>query len=326
MKKTVSASPRSLCSRTKFLFVLLTLLVLTGELAARFAIGLGTPPLVIEDETIEYMFRPNQDIYRFHNRQLFNRFGMRSEDFPEHKHDNELRVLVVGDSVVNGGSLTDQNELATTIVQHDLERDPRFNTITVGNISAGSWGPANQLAYLEKFGCFDADKIVFVLSSHDYSDVPTFAPLNPRTHPSSTPISALYEGIDRYLLKPAPWRSQRPHTIATAPPSEEVCEQHIQDLLSHASSSDATVAVIQYLNRQEIISGNVEDGYPQIHRICEELGVRTINNRAIFSDAIKKKQQPFRDKIHPNAYGQTLLAQLILEALQLDMTSTPQSD
>ena len=33
-----------------------------------------------------------------------------------------MRVMVVGDSVVNGGSLTDQSHLATTILERELGR------------------------------------------------------------------------------------------------------------------------------------------------------------------------------------------------------------
>ncbi|MCW4153907.1 hypothetical protein OM427_30890 [Halomonas sp. 18H] len=56
--------------------VLVTLVVI-GELVARYGLGLGTPPLSVSHPKIEYMFAPNQDVSRFHNRQLFNEYGMR---------------------------------------------------------------------------------------------------------------------------------------------------------------------------------------------------------------------------------------------------------
>lgn len=79
--------------------------IVLGELFARFYLGLGDPPLSVAHPTIEYMFKPNQDVYRFGNRQLYNRYGMRSPYFDREKSDDELRILVIGDSVVNGGKI-----------------------------------------------------------------------------------------------------------------------------------------------------------------------------------------------------------------------------
>ncbi len=69
--------------------------------------------------------------------------------------------------------------------------------IVVGNISAGSWGPGNWLAYAEEYGFFDADVIVLVISSHDIEDNPTYQKLNQYTHPTRRPIFALWEGLVR---------------------------------------------------------------------------------------------------------------------------------
>ena len=42
--------------------LLLLLVVIAGELAARLLLGLGTPPLSMADPEIEYLFKPNQDV------------------------------------------------------------------------------------------------------------------------------------------------------------------------------------------------------------------------------------------------------------------------
>jgi hypothetical protein len=65
-----------------------------------------------------------------------------SPDFPYRKIDlKEFGILVLGDSVVNGLSLIDQSEIATSLLSVRLAaRGDR--AIVVGNISAGSWGPA----------------------------------------------------------------------------------------------------------------------------------------------------------------------------------------
>ncbi|MBE9175482.1 hypothetical protein IQ225_09545, partial [Synechocystis salina LEGE 06155] len=103
------------------------------------------------------MFKPNQDVMRFGNSFRTNSYGMRSEELPKQKNDSELRVLVFGDSVINGGNLTDQSDLATEIVKSKINQSKEFS---IANISAGSWGPGNWLAYVKEYGFFNANKLI----------------------------------------------------------------------------------------------------------------------------------------------------------------------
>jgi len=60
--------------------------------------------------------------------------------------------------------------------------------VVVGNASAKSWGPPNELAYLQHFGTLDADVVILELSSHDYALLaPTQSAIVERS--SSTPHS-----------------------------------------------------------------------------------------------------------------------------------------
>src|SRR5947208_6169618 len=91
------------------LIVLLVVLI-DGELFTRFYLGLGDPPLSIVDADMEYRFKPSMSYRRFGNRIHYNAYSMRSEDFPPHKSSaDELRVMVIGDSVINGGAQTDDS-------------------------------------------------------------------------------------------------------------------------------------------------------------------------------------------------------------------------
>lgn len=171
---------------------------LLGEATLYLGFGLGNPALSVADPQIEYMFKPDQDVRRFGNRIRINHFGMRAEDFGA-KQPGELRVLVWGDSVVNGGAPTDQPQLASELIRQELAKG-RKAPVTTGNISAGSWGPPNLLAYAKRYGFFDADMNLVVMSSHDAFDVPTFAPLNPATHPTTRPLTPSIDLVFRYLL------------------------------------------------------------------------------------------------------------------------------
>ncbi|MCL1887687.1 MAG: hypothetical protein FWF96_02305 [Kiritimatiellaeota bacterium] len=151
--------------------------LLGGELVARFVLGLGDPPLSVADPEIEYMFAPNQDCRRFGNRVVYNNVSMRNvQNIQTNEPFSGFRVLMMGDSVLNGGSQTDHKHLATTLAQEVLEKDMKI-PVQILHCSAGSWGPGNYSAYIKRYGDFDSNSIGFVLSSHDVWDVPDFTPI-----------------------------------------------------------------------------------------------------------------------------------------------------
>jgi hypothetical protein len=142
------------------------------ELLARFGLGLGTPILYVRDAEIEYLAAPGQDIRRFRNRVIINRFSQRSPDVdPIKTQPNELRVLLLGDSIVFGGAQFDQARTVGALVEHDLARSLR-SPVRVLTAAADSWGPANVAAYLRRFGTFDADVAVWVFPTGDWFDAP----------------------------------------------------------------------------------------------------------------------------------------------------------
>lgn len=256
------------------------------EAFARLGIGLGAAPVVVTHPTIEYMFAPNQDTWPFHHHFSTNEYGMRS---PMLASDRRHRVLVLGDSVINGGNLTDQAELATTLLSDEAN--------LYLNASAGSWGPENMLAYVKAFGTFGADRMVLVISSHDLSDYPTFAPLNPTTHPTDRPLIALLEGVTRYLprLLPIPVAAP-PSSEPTRPPSTTA----ISSLLDISNAAGMRFCIV-------------------MHRTLEERGKRPPPAfeaiRELAPDAIDDgdflKDSDYRDDIHPNATGQIAIARAI---------------
>lgn len=73
----------------------------------------GLPVPCEADPVHEYRLRPGQDHRRFGNRILVNAAGMRSPPVAPVPETGTLRLLVLGDSVVNGGAETDHADLAT---------------------------------------------------------------------------------------------------------------------------------------------------------------------------------------------------------------------
>ncbi len=306
--------------RRRYIFAALALVaIILAEALARTALGLGDPPLSATHPTIEYLYRPNQDVMRFGKRFIVNEYGMRGESFPRHKAEGELRIMVFGDSVLNGGNLTDHEELATTLLARRLKTDLGRN-VTIGNISAGSWGPGNWLAYAQEYGFFEADAVVLVISSHDAADNPTFAPLDPDMHPQGKPVLALAEGMTRYLPRYLP--KFRGGAAARHEPSREeiaaATRRGLEDLgafLALARAHARRVLVLQHPERKEIESGRFEPGHAAIQKVAAEYGVPVIQLAPALASAMQGGEQPWRDNIHPNEVGQRILASVLWQAL-----------
>lgn len=312
-------------SRVVFVGVLAFVVFMGGELFARLVLGLGSPPLTVVHPTIEYLFKPHQDVLRFGNRVLINAYGMRSADFDEHKQSqNELRVMVFGDSVINGGAQTDHEDLATTIVSHRLTQKVNL-PVVVGNISAGSWGPGNWLAYAREYGFFDADAIILVASSHDVADNPTFAPLNPNTHPVTPPFSAFAEGVTRYLPRYFPKLQsavEEPANPAVGLGPRQITQglSDLRGFLKLALVATPKVIVVMWPTQEELHANKPKMGWSRIKNLCQELGVQCVSLWEPMNAALLSEMKPYRDNIHPNQVGQKLIATALLEYLNSNIS------
>lgn len=301
----------------RWALLLLVLLLAAGECIARFKYGLGDPPLLMSDPKIEYLYKPSMTYHRFGNTIRFNAWSMRSEDFPMRRSEpRELRVMVLGDSVINGGAWTDQSELATELLKARLA-ESLHRPVRVGNVSAGSWGPPNLLAYAERFGFFDADIVIIVLGSEDYGDAPTFQPLTAE-QPTHAPICALQEAFQRYL--PAYIDFVRRGASMSKPEAAPVPSQQAIDesmhalgrLIERARDSGATVALALHSERQELMGGR-KPGYAIIQAAARKRGVPVIEFGQAFRRSINENHEPYRDWVHPNAQGQRLIADALYD-------------
>jgi hypothetical protein len=183
----------------------LVILAFVGlELFARFYLGLGTPVLYIADAEMEYRLKPSQDVHRIGNHIVVNPWSQRCGPVEKTKSDpRELRVLLIGDSIVFCGTQIDQPDTIGSVLER-LLNDELDRPVRVLTIATGSWGPANETAYLKKFGTFDADAAVWIFSANDWFDEPNFVPtvgIHPQ-YPDHNPILAAWEGWDRYARIP----------------------------------------------------------------------------------------------------------------------------
>ena len=307
--------------RSRVAVLFLILLVAIAECIARFALGLGTPPLSIAHRQIEYMYAPDQDLSRFHNVFRTNHYAMRSRN-PDAASDR-YKILVLGDSVINGGSLTNQSDLATSILERDLG-----NGVFVGNISAGSWGPPNLLAYIETYGTFEADTVTVVISGGDICDVPSFTPLDPRTHPMESSVLALGELITVYVPRYAERlistkNSRRDRTeeqkeddcLASAPGGLRVMRR----LIALFNDAGAQTTVVRHPTIEEFEDGSFNA------RLITSLQAGLDGTPADYVDAKRfffkhdAVEELYRDRIHVNEAGQLLYAKIFLEIVSRNM-------
>lgn len=312
----------------KFLLLSAALLVglfLAVELFARFYLGLGDPPLSVADPQIEYLFKPSSSYRRFGNHIRYNAYSMRSDDFPAKKSDpTEIRILLLGDSVINGGSQTDQADLATSILQQQLRRD-LARPVIVANISAGSWGPPNELAYLKKFGLFDADMLILCQSSHDYADAPTFNPVvgvSP-DFPGDPPLLAITEAVTRYLPRYLPGRhTPPPDPQQTSVSQKDIdwCLTSLKEMIDLAKSAGIPVILVQHLETTEL-TGTLMPGHDAILAVAQRATIPIIQLGPPFANAQKAGNHVYRDEIHPTAAGQKLIAETLLPVIESTLKS-----
>lgn len=314
------------------LLAILLLGVIAMELFARFYLGLGDPPLNVADEQVEYRFKPGE-YQRFGNRIFYNDYSMRADPVTPHKQDpRELRILVMGDSVVNGGSLTDHEQLASTILQHRLQK-ALDRPVWVGHISAGSWGPDNLLAYVNKYGWFDADLALLVLSSHDAGDIRTFEPIvgiSP-AFPDHAPWLAIQEGITRYLPRYLPdFGSDSQPTDADDPmrdtqqtaTDDQRAENRrlgmtaLRDLLESAKAEHVDMVIFQHPTQTELAEG-MQPGAMLIHDVSEQQDIKPQMLEPVWRQAQANGQRVYRDDIHINPTGQAVLADLFETAVMI---------
>lgn len=192
---------------------LLILFVIAGlflilEVGLRLIFGFGNPLIYIGDARIGYLLAPNQQTRRFGNRIEINQYSMRGGSIDKKPPPLTLRLLLLGDSIANGGWWTDgENTISSLMVGSFKKKEiTNYKHFEVLNASANSWGPRNELAYLQTFGNFNAQAVILLINTDDlFATAPTSLPVGrDRNYPDKKPLLAIAEIINRYLVQQKP--------------------------------------------------------------------------------------------------------------------------
>lgn len=301
-------------------------LLVVLEVGLRLLFGFGNPLIYLADEKIGYLLAPNQRTKRFGNRIATNEYSMRSPPITPERSASTLRVLLLGDSVANGAWWTDQNRTISALMTQQLElllpssgESLSFEDTEILNASANSWGPRNELAYLQRFGTFQAQAVVLLINTDDlFATAPTSVQVGrDRNYPNRKPPFAIAEVFSRYLL-PAP--AVPDMAVVQAEPGDRVgfnleAIRQIQTLV-HAANAQFLLAMTPLL--RELGEPGSRDYERQARQrlvdFTQSQQITYIDFLSVFNDT-ETPQSLYRDHIHLSPQGERKVSELVARAL-----------
>lgn len=291
----------------KIFIISIVIFLLVGEVAMRLY-GFCDSPLIEESVELEYIAQPNQKRFRFGKNIFYNSYSQRSEE----PQGGTLKILALGDSVINGGVQTDQKDLATTILSSNLSAHMNMD-VQVLNISAGSWGPDNCAKYLEKYGLFGARAILLVCSSHDAFDNMDWMPTVgvSVSFPNQQYLSAWVELFERYLIPQIRTQfTQKRDVNLGINKKGKLFNTGFAELKEISENADIPLVIWLHPEISELQDGKYNEQGELIIQFC------TVNNISLIRGLeLGINSAYYRDDIHINEMGHRFMAEYLTEYL-----------
>jgi hypothetical protein len=294
------------------------------ELALRGFFGLGKPLIYKTDPEIGYLLAPSQTTRRFGNRITINQYSMRSAEITEKPEPGTQRILLLGDSIANGGWWTDQEQILSTLIGNQLQEESG-KPVEVLNISANSWCPRNEIAYLRKYGTFGAEVIILLINTDDlFGTAPTSIPVGrDRFYPSQYPPLGIVEAFTRFVL---PYESPPEMAEVRAEKGDRVGFnlQAIQDIQSYSQDHQAQVLLAMTPLKREVGEPGPRDyelkARERLLALTEESQIPYIDFLPLFNDH-ENPESLYRDHIHLSPLGNQLIAHTLCTQSELKKSS-----
>ena len=213
-------------------------------------------------------------------------------------------MILVGDSVLNGGRYISNTELVNTVLGQ------KYPNIDFLNISAGSWGADNAFEYIKKYGHYEAKKIVMVFSSHDAGDcIEHNTVLGNSQFPTQKPCCAWGEFLEKIYLKFKPRDFSNEHGITK---NIKGCEFNSgwNDFVKYSRDNNISLYSVLHAETSEIDAQEYSENGQKLIMFFEE------NNIKYVLDLNKTDKKYYRDSIHFNEDGHKFLADLISGLLE----------
>jgi len=154
---TEPGSARSSPAVSVLLAVLLAAMVSEAGLRVY---GFGKPVLYVADLASGYYPSPNQNLQRFGHTLRINNLGMRGPDLAATPAPGVLRIFLIGDSTLYGGSHVSDEQLYARQLEALLNRAGLRRRVEVASLGVNGWGPFHELGYLQHKGILGAEMVV----------------------------------------------------------------------------------------------------------------------------------------------------------------------
>ncbi len=274
------------------------------ELLLRAVIGFGNPVLYIKDAEIGYLLKPRQRVRRWGNWVIVNEYSMRNAPVAELK--TGLRILLLGDSVLNGSWWTDQDQTISAFLHREL---PGAEIL---NASANSWGPRNLAAYVARFGTFGADVVVVMLNTDDlFATAPTSVPVGcDRYYPDRRPALAIIEAMGRLI----PYSPPQAMATVNAEGGDRVAA-NLQALQYIHTQAPRLVIALTPLWREVINQGHAYEKTARERLQAWSSQIVYVDFLPLFQKHHASRQL-YRDHIHLTPQGNRYVSGVIAEAIR----------
>lgn len=297
----------------KWLWLIPSIAVLsfmTAEITAN-AFGFGHP-LLYRSSFSGYEPAPNQNIYRFGKKVTTNAIGLRGEDVPGIE---KKRVLILGDSVAFGTTLTDDSHTFPALTQLALAD----LSAAVLNASAGGWALENERRWLAQHGTLGAKVLVLEINQRDLTQgySPHTILDNHPSFPTRNPTTALHEIAVRYIgpklrLNAAPVDPGSTGQMTIAP-AEDIFS-HIYAIHSMSKAAGCKLIILYWDMRDP-----KTDSPERRERLFTWAKAQNIT---VIRPQLHKRPDAnnlFLDAAHPNSAGNALIAKQLANAIRADI-------
>lgn len=302
--------------RGRLVVLLVLSLLVVVELVGR-AYGLHKP-IIYEPTDYGYRVAPDQDIRRFGHVIRYNDIGLRNGPITARPAPGATRVLCLGDSVTNGGAITDQSDTISSRLEDALRHGG--GTFEVLNASAPGWAIANELGWLRGHGTLGSRYVVLVLSTHDLFQemAPASTVGSHPSFPDSRPVLAIEELVQRYLLpRLIPGVASSDPGAGGVEASDAAAARNREDLAAIADivAREQGRLLVIFLKQSDEVQDQRTWGFKrQFRGLLARRGIPV----ATLDEELQDRGHAvlYRDGVHPNADGNRAIALLIARSIE----------
>ena len=273
---------------------------------------MGDPPIYFRDPALGYLAIPDQWPSTRGIPYRINQAGLRGPDFSTTKPPGTFRIVFIGDSVTFGGGVVTDADTYVAQVGDMLARQLNRKVDTI-NISAPGWGVENMEAYVERYGLYGADLVVWILPYEDLR--------RPKNDGGGMPTSKSFRIVFlvSHTLQIARSRLRSAEDQAPEVPDPAVLTDNVKSFGHTLDMIDRTgaKAIVVFFPMGAVAADSDQAAYRAYQEVAGAHGIPTCDVCARMNAA--GGEALFYDGAHLNSRGEhvagPLIAQCVIEKL-----------